>query len=51
MSQLQKVSQALRFHSIAGLSAGTHAACQCERRWIPLDEFTAHQIEAVLDEQ
>lgn len=29
-------------HSIAGMSAGTHLACRCNKTWVPFPEYHAH---------
>lgn len=29
-------------HSIAGMSAGTHLACRCNKTWVPFPEYHLH---------
>lgn len=45
MSDMQQI---LTAHSIAGMSAGTHIACRCNKTWVPIAEYVAHQADVLV---
>lgn len=39
------MAEVIAAHSIAGMSAGTHLACRCNKTWVPFPGYHAHLAE------
>jgi hypothetical protein len=41
--------EVLEAHAVAGMSAGTHLACRCNRTWVPHSEYRDHLVQVLTD--
>jgi len=44
---MKTMAEVLAEHSVAGMSAGTHLACRCNRTWVLHAEYLAHLADAL----
>ncbi len=48
MSDRDELTDLIAEHAVYGMSGGTHLACRCDRRWVPMADYRRHLVDELL---